>query len=111
MTIGGEINGTSFGVRLNRRASDFDFSNIKFGNANISVAHIQVYSYEFLQNQVTNIYAGNAGQSFAPNMYSHLNDWLGLWYHPTDDVGEFIVNDSLRVQGDLNISGDVFGNN
>lgn len=101
LAITGQINGASFGVNLNRRASEFDFSNMKFNNANANMAHLQIYSYDFLQNQVTNIYGPNNGGQFVIDMYTNLNQWLGLYYHPTDDVGEFIVNDSLRVQGDV----------
>ena len=95
LTISGVINGTNFSRNLNRRASEFDFSNMRLGNANIEMAHVQVYSYEFEQNQLTNIYGPNTGDSFGSNLYQHRNAWLGLWSHPDEDVGEFVVNDDL----------------
>ena len=45
LTVRGEINGRGFNFDLNRRASDFDLSQMKFGNSAIDISHIQVYSY------------------------------------------------------------------
>ena len=104
LTVRGEIGGRGFHFDLNRRASDFDFSQMKFGNSAIDVSHIQVYNYEYVQNRVTDIYHPN--DSAAPdNMYEHINSWIGNWNHPTEDVGEFIIDDNVRVTGEFNALG------
>ena len=104
LTVRGEINGRGFHFDLKRRASDFDFSNIKFGNSAIDVSHIQVYSYDYVQNRVTDIYRPN-DSAMPDNMYEHINSWIGQWNHPTEDVGEFIIDDNVKVTGELSALG------
>ena len=104
LTVRGEINGRGFHFDLNRRASEFDFSNIKFGNSAIDISHIQVYSYDYVQNRVTDIYSPNDSQ-MPDNMYDHINSWIGNWNHPTEDVGEFIIDDNVKVTGEFDAIG------
>ena len=119
LAVSGSVNGTNFGIPLNRRASEFDFSNMKFGNDAAVMAHLQVYSYEYVQNQLTNIWSPNVGNSFASNLYQQRNAWFGLWSHPDEDVGEFTVNDDLvapnlvenSVPGRVSIEGCRFNSN
>ena len=102
LTIVGEINGTPFSFDLNRRASEFDFSHMKLGNSDVDMSHVQVYSYDYRQNQVSDIYRANIGSGpLANNLYEKINLWLGLWVHPLEDIGEFEINDSVEILGEL----------
>ena len=104
LTVRGEINGRGFHFDLNRRASDFDFSRMKFGNSAIDISHIQVYDYDYVQNRVIDIYHPNDSR-MPDNMYDHINSWIGNWNHPTEDIGEFIIDDNVKVTGEFDALG------
>ncbi|MFA8451756.1 MAG: hypothetical protein ACEPOW_13765 [Bacteroidales bacterium] len=89
---GGETDGLDeHKIRLHRTASEFDFSDMNFGNTICAVSHIQCYDY------------GSGLYITGPellHLYSLADRWLGAFINSTDSTDVFQLDANWEILHD-----------
>lgn len=85
--VDGEVENSGNPIRLHRPASDFGFTDVRIGNNECAVAHIQMYAYSGDPLTHTELLYG----------YNHANQWLGAFYPPGHAAETIAVNANWEI--------------
>lgn len=92
VVVDGETEGdasNSYKIRLNRAASDFDFTDLRLGNVKTNIAHVQLYSYDTADNAPR--------EAELQTLYNSFDNWLGTAIAPGQAVESFTLDANLEL--------------